>query len=107
MRMCIQTRKKFSKNELARFVIDPESDFFTLDKEKKIRSRGANLSLDLEVYDQAVRSGAFDRALGKKISEKEYESVRKEFEEYVRREKLKDGRKNVNLRVKGNKIELS
>lgn len=107
MRMCIQTRKKFSKNELARFVIDPESKNFSLDREKKTRSRGANLSLDREVYDQAVRSGAFERALGKKISTNEYEAVRKDFDEYVRREKLKDGQKNVNLRVKGSKIELN
>ena len=107
MRMCAVTREKKPKNELARFVINPENQAFALDSSGKIRSRGVNLSMDLDVYDQGVKRGVFERALDRKISEEEYNAVRNDFEEYIEKFNFRKGKKKVSYRVEGDSVSLS
>lgn len=106
MRTCLVSRKKLPKDQLARFVIDPLSGKFTIDSMGKVRSRGANLSMDLELYDKAVRSGAFERALKSKIEGEDYADTREEFEQYIRKVQFRGNRKKVSIRIQGEKVKL-
>lgn len=106
LRTCIVTREKKPKNELARFVVDPISGMMVLDTTGKAKSRGANLSLDLGIYDRGSKEGFFERALKIKITEDNYAAVRKDFENYLKKREFRDGRKKVSVRIKGEGIKL-
>ncbi len=104
LRTCIVTRKKKPKSELARFVLENEN--LIIDTTGKIRSRGANLSLDLNVFEDAVKRGCFERAFKMGFSEENYVKLKNEFKEYLEKINFRNGRKKVTIRVQGEGIKL-
>lgn len=107
MRMCIVTRKSYPKRELARFVYLAEEKKMVFDPKGKARGRGANLLKTLETFDNAVKSGAFDRALKTKISNENLSEVREAFVKYLQRQELGQEGDKVTVRIKtGEKVKL-
>lgn len=100
MRMCIQTREKLPKRELARFVYISADDKVIFDPQGKARGRGANLKKSLEVFDKAVSSNAFARTFKTKISKENLAEIREEFEKFLTREALRNDKREVSVRVK-------
>lgn len=100
MRMCIQTREKLPKRELARFVYITDKNKVIFDPHGKARGRGANLKKSLEIFDQAVSSNAFTRAFKTKISKENLAEIREEFEKFLTRDSLKNDQQKVSVRIK-------
>jgi predicted RNA-binding protein YlxR (DUF448 family) len=100
LRMCILTREKLPKKELARFVYLADEKKMVFDQINKARGRGANLKKGLEFYDEAVRTGAFHRAFKTKVSPENLAEVRVAFANFLERETLKSADGKVSLRVK-------
>jgi len=107
LRTCIQTREKKPKNELFRLAIDPENGKLVLDSSGKIRSRGANISKDIEVFDQAIKSGAIARALKSSFTTEVYDEVRESMRSALKREEMSDDSGKVVFRTKKDDIKLS
>lgn len=106
MRTCIVTKNKLPKPKLARFVLLQDSDQVVLDTSGKIKGRGANISLSLEVFDLAVEKGAFQRAFKRKLSKEMLIELRDQFEQYIKRVELRKGQKHVTVRVQGESISI-
>lgn len=108
LRTCIQSREKLPKHELLRFVFDSENTILKLDETGKAQGRGANLKPDLDVFDQAVNSGAFSRALKVNIDkESGFTQARADMERHLARKQLADDSGTVKIRVKKNDIKLN
>lgn len=101
MRMCIVTREKKPKKELARFVLDRESGIVSLDPKGKVSGRGANITMSLETFDQAVKTGAFSRAFKTSLSKENLQSMREQLAEYIARRELGEQNGKVVVRVQG------
>lgn len=65
-RVCIVTRQDLLKEELLRFVLDPDNRVHP-DLDNKLPGRGAWVSLSSKLVQKAVRKGAFMRAFGQKV----------------------------------------
>lgn len=100
LRMCIVTRERFPKRELARFVYIVDDSKMVFDPVNKARGRGANLKKNIETFDQAVKTGAFNRAFKCKVGVENLAQVRAEFNQYLERDALKSSDGKVSLRVK-------
>ncbi len=106
LRTCIVTNEKKDKRDLVRFVIDPKSGKLVIDKNEKIRARGAYIVPDLDMYDIAISKGVLSSALGIEIDKKNAENAKNELIVYISRLKLQKEGKNVKVRVKGTNIKL-
>ena len=106
MRMCIVSREKKPKIELMRLVrVD---DNVKVDPKGKERGRGANISMDVKVFDEAARKHLIEKALKlkKKLTEDEISKLRKDFIQAVDERKFRRGNKPVVVRVtKDKKVE--
>lgn len=107
MRMCIVTREKKPKMELMRLV--RVGDEVRVDPKGKERGRGANIAMDLEVFDQAVKKNIIARALKleRKLKPREIEELRNDFQEAIEERKFRQGNQPVVVKVdkeKWNKI---
>jgi predicted RNA-binding protein YlxR (DUF448 family) len=99
MRMCIVTRKKKPKIELMRLVrVD---DKVKVDPKGKERGRGANISMDEKIFDEASKKHLIEKALKlkKKLTEAETRKLRKDFIEAIELRKFRKGSKPVVVRV--------
>ncbi len=105
MRTCIVTRKKMPKSELMRLVRVGEN--VIVDPRGKERGRGANITMDVKIFDEAVKKGAIKRALKlkRKLQKDEIGKLRKDFAEAVEEKKFRKGRKRVTIRVKKDQID--
>lgn len=106
MRTCIVTREKKAKSDLARFVYEPGSKTVSLDETGKLKGRGANLSLSIEVFDQAVKGGAFERAFKTKLDKENLLSLRVLFEKYINKIEFRKGERQVTVRIPGDSIKI-
>jgi len=99
MRMCIVTRERKPKLELMRLV--RVNDSVKIDPKGKERGRGANITMDVKVFDEAVKKGIISRALKlkKKLAKKEVEKLRNDFVEGIEEKKFRKGNKPIVLRV--------
>lgn len=102
LRTCIVTREKKPKNELMRLVLI--EDKVMVDPKGKLRGRGANICMDMRIFDQAVKKHMIERALNlkKKLTDDEIEKLRKDFEKAIEERKFRRGSKAVTIRVTKN-----
>jgi len=100
MRTCIQTREKLPKKELLHFVYLKDEGKFVFDPKSNARGRGANLKNNIEIFEAAVKSRAFNRAFKTNISTENIEVVRKEVERFLIRQKLSKGDKSVSTKIR-------
>jgi predicted RNA-binding protein YlxR (DUF448 family) len=103
--MCVVTRERYPKNELFRLVDTEEGA--VLDVTGKLSGRGVNFTKSLEIFEQGVEKGSFERALKRKLGESEIESIKKDINKSLKRDALRDESGRVSIRVKGGKVKLS
>lgn len=106
MRMCIVTRKKKSKAELARLVLDVESDKIVLDESGKKAGRGVNISPSIKVLEEAFNKGFFKRAFKKDIGEDNKKELFESFKKFIEKREFRRGRKKVSIRINESKVKL-
>lgn len=105
MRMCIVTRDRKPKMDLMRLVrVDGK---VKVDPKGKERGRGANITMDIDVFDEAVKKGLIAKSLKlkRRLTEEEVEQLRKDFKEAIEERKFRRGKKKVVVRVKKGKVE--
>ena len=99
IRMCIVTKKRKPKKELMRLVrVD---DKVVVDPKGKERGRGANISMDVKVFDEAIKKHLIERALKleRKLTKEEVQELKKDFKKGIEEREFRDGRKPVVLKV--------
>lgn len=79
MRQCLGCREMREKKELLRVVRTPEGTV-ALDFRGKLPGRGAYVCRSAECLEKAVRTRALERALGQKIPEELYDTLRSQLE---------------------------
>jgi len=104
MRTCIQTREKLPKKELLHFVYLKDEGKLIFDPKSNAKGRGANLKNDMETFEAAIKSRAFNRAFKVNISIKNIEIVRKEVTRFLTRKNLlidnDSNGKNISSKIK-------
>lgn len=79
LRKCIVTNEMKPKKELIRIVRNKEGEVF-VDPTGKKNGRGAYLSRDLNVVDQAIKSKALNKAFETDIDASLYEEIKELIE---------------------------
>ncbi len=79
LRKCVISQEMMPKQSLIRVVKTKEGEVF-VDPTGKKNGRGAYVSKDLQVVDQAEMSGALAKHLEIKIPETVYQELRKQIE---------------------------
>ena len=79
MRQCLGCREMREKKELLRVVRTPGGTV-ALDFRGKLPGRGAYVCRSAECLEKAVRTRALERALGQKIPEELYDTLRSQLE---------------------------
>lgn len=99
IRTCIVTKEKKPKRELMRLV--RIGDEVKVDPKGKERGRGANISMDVDVFDEAVKKHLIQKALKlkRKLSEEEVVKLRKTFIKAIDEKKFRKGSKPVTIKV--------
>lgn len=99
IRMCIVTKERKPKMELMRLV--RVGDEVLIDPKGKKRGRGANISLDMKIFDEAAKKHMIERALKleKNLTADELSKLREEFEEAVEERKFRKGSKPVVMKI--------
>ena len=69
MRRCVVTQQSMPKQDLVRVVLTPEGDV-ELDLSGRKNGRGAYVSKDIEVIEQAMKNGALNKALKVRVPDK-------------------------------------
>jgi uncharacterized protein len=75
MRRCVVTQQSMPKQDLVRVVLTPEGDV-ELDLSGRKNGRGAYVSKDIEVIEQAMKNGALNKALKVKVPDEVYEALK-------------------------------
>lgn len=78
LRQCTGCRQMMPKNELVRVIRTSEGEV-KLDKTGKMNGRGAYMCLNINCFNQAVKSKGLSRALKIDIPEDIYEAIGKEL----------------------------
>lgn len=99
IRMCIVTRERKPKNDLIRLV--RTDDKVKIDPKGKERGRGANISIDINLFDQAIKKHLIEKALKlkRKLTDEETNKLRKNFQEAIEEKKFRLGNKPVTIKV--------
>ena len=107
MRMCIATRKKLPKKEMLR-IISKEGHFLEYDLTGKKSGRGANLSMEKDALELAIKICAFDRAFNRKITDEEIKYLRENFDEVVSEKRFRSSpNQKIKLRIKKDELDNS
>lgn len=106
IRTCIVTRKRLSKFDLVRLVRIDEGKV-EVDVKGKAKGRGANLTPDLAVFDEAVRRGIIEKSLKlkNKLDEKQVKKLRDEFEMAIEEKNFRPKNKPVRIRIGKKELE--
>jgi predicted RNA-binding protein YlxR (DUF448 family) len=106
MRTCIATGIKLPKNELLRLVRTSDG-VVKVDLRSKLEGRGANISMNMEAFDLAIKKRAISRALKleKPLTKEEIDQLRIEFEIAIDEKKFRPKEKPVMIRVKKEVVE--
>lgn len=75
MRRCVVTQQSMPKQDLVRVVLTPEGDV-ELDLSGRKNGRGAYVSKDIEVIEQAMKNGALNKALKVIVPDEVYEALK-------------------------------
>ena len=104
--MCIVTNERAPKSELMR-IVRLQDGSVKVDPKGKERGRGANMKMDVKVFDQAIKKGLLVKALAleKKLTEEEVQKLRQDFEKAIEEKHFRQGQKNVTLIVDKSKFE--
>lgn len=84
-RKCIVTGKIVPINQLIRFVL-LKNQLIVLEKDKKILGRGAYCLNQEEVINELFRRRILNKSFKRNILPEVYEHLRKEVDEYVKKE---------------------
>lgn len=100
IRTCIATGEKYPKGEMIRLVKKPDGSV-VVDLKGKEKGRGANLKMDLNAFDLAVKKKAIHRALKleKPLTSEDIERLKSEFKEAVENKNFRKGNKPVTITV--------
>ena len=79
MRQCLGCREMKQKKELIRVVRTPEGEI-SLDFRGKVPGRGAYVCPSSACLEKAIKTRALERALGQKIPDELYETLREQLE---------------------------
>jgi predicted RNA-binding protein YlxR (DUF448 family) len=106
IRTCIATGEKRAKNELMRFVLTKEGKIF-VDPKDQLKGRGANLSMNIEAFELAIKKRALERALKLKaqLTTEEIEKLRKDFIEGIEERNFRKGNQAVTIKVTQEEFE--
>ena len=108
MRTCIGTGLKLPKSQMIRLVRLPSEDGFSVvvDESGKQKGRGANLSVDIDAFESAIKKKAISRhlQLGRSLTDSEIKKLRADFTDLVEKKKFRQGKKSVTFKIK--KFEL-
>lgn len=106
MRTCIATGIKLPKNELLRLVRSSDGAV-KVDLRSKLEGRGANISMNMEAFDLAIKKRAISRALKleKPLTKEEIDQLRIEFQIAIDEKKFRPKEKPVTIRVKKEEVE--
>jgi hypothetical protein len=104
MRTCIFCRSKKPKKDMIRFVLS-EEDKPIIDSTGKKSGRGVNVCANISCFSGAIKRGLFEKAWHKQVDSTALTSLKSDFEEAVRRKKLRKGSKNIKYRVKKEKVD--
>jgi hypothetical protein len=101
IRTCIATGEKKGKNELMRFVLVKDTDKVFVDPKDQLKGRGANLSMNIEAFELAIKKRAIERALklDRKLSVEEIEQLRKDFLKAIEERSFRKGNQAVTIKV--------
>ncbi len=102
MRTCIVTQEKKPKKDLIRLVKTKEG--VKVDLKGKEKGRGANISIDLEIFDQAIQKHLIEKSLklNNNLKEEEISVLRETFKSAIEEKKFRKGKKHIILRVHKN-----
>ena len=100
LRTCIATGEKKDKREMIRLVKSIDGKVL-VDIKGKVKGRGANISMNLDAFDLAVKKKAIERALKleKKLSVEEIQNIRNLFETALKEKELRKGNKMVSVKI--------
>jgi len=100
IRTCIATGEKRCKNELMRFVLTKDEKVH-VDPKDQLKGRGANLSMNIEAFDLAIKKRALERALKLKrqLTTEEVTQLRKDFIEGLEERSFRKGNQAVTIKV--------
>jgi hypothetical protein len=105
IRTCIATGEKLPKAEMIRLVL--QDGIVSVDIKGKLKGRGANIKMDINAFETAVKKKAIARALKLEngLSLNDIERLRKEFIEALDMKNFRKGNKPVTITI--NKEELN
>lgn len=100
IRTCIVTGEKKPKNELMRFVLTASGDVI-VDPRDKAKGRGANMSMNVEAFDLAIKKRALERSLKLKsqLSVTKVAELREKFIEAIEEKKFRKGNQSVTIKL--------
>jgi predicted RNA-binding protein YlxR (DUF448 family) len=100
------TRKKISKFDLIRLVRTDDENV-EVDLKGKSKGRGANLTPDLAVFDEAVKRSMIEKALKlkKKMGPEKVKILREQFIRAIEEKKFRPKNKPVRIRIKKQELE--
>jgi predicted RNA-binding protein YlxR (DUF448 family) len=104
MRTCIATGKKLPKKEMIRLVRMEDKDKsveIMVDPGGKLRGRGANIEMDVNSFDLAIKKGAIEKALklDKRFEPSKVSQLRNEFEHAIELKNFRSGNKRVAIKI--------
>lgn len=105
MRTCIATGKKLPKKDMIRLVRLDDKDTgkvsVEVDAKGKARGRGANIEMDINSFDLAIKKDAVKRALKleKSLTPGEIAELRQNFAAAIAERQFRPGNKKVALKV--------
>jgi len=107
IRTCIATGVSKPKGELIRLVRLADEKV-VVDLSGREKGRGANLDMNVEAFDLAVKKKAIERALKleKNLTESDIETLREEFINALEERKFRKGNKPVTIRVAKEVLEM-
>ncbi|MBH0229313.1 YlxR family protein [Halobacillus yeomjeoni] len=80
LRKCVVTQEMLPKKQLIRIVRNKEGEVFVDDSGKK-NGRGAYLSKDLDVIEQAEKQNILNRHLNAQVEPEIYEQLKKKVQD--------------------------
>ncbi|KXK10035.1 MAG: YlxR family protein [Candidatus Dojkabacteria bacterium] len=106
MRTCIATGKKYPKNDLIRFVRTSDGTI-KVDLTGKLEGRGANMAMEADNFDLAIKKKAFNRAfkLEKNLTTDDLATLKKDFLAAIEEKLFRKGKQKVTIKVSRSELE--
>lgn len=101
IRTCIACGEKKPKSELVRLV-RTNDNLVVIDIKGKQKGRGANICMDVAMFDFAITKGAIERALKleRKLKKAETAELRENFVQAIAEKEFRKGNRAVTIKIK-------